>query len=263
VTFRLFEARGVGDYPVDVSIDDVSTQGLAIRDGGFEETPSAWVLDHVGATVLPLLDRWSAYRPAEVAEAVGRVFASMAGAPERPEHPAHPAKAPKNPRAMYGAGRLSLSVPQGAATTAGQCASASQQVKVMPGLRRYELSFWHRDQYWNTAAFRNFHSKQVLIDGEPVYTVDVTDRYGHKWLQGALLQGPIDVTEVVSGKTSVELTFRLCETNNVTNLPVDVGIDHIESIGLLIHNPGFEEPTGWHLSSDGAVRAALDIVHGP
>lgn len=40
------------------------------------------------------------------------------------------------------------------------------------------------------------------------------------------------------------------------------GID-IEGVGLLIQNADFEEPTGWQVSSEGAVRASLDITRQP
>jgi hypothetical protein len=264
VTFRLFEDRGVGDWAEDVSIDDVSAQGLNVTNGGFEER-SGWTLSRRGTELLPLIDLWSAYRPVEVAAAVGRAFREMAGEPGQPVHPNHPAKAPKNPRAMFGAGRLSLSVPAGTSTTNGQCASASQQVKVTPGLRRYELSFWHHDQWWNTPAGQGYHAKQVLIDGESLITsstggLSTSDRPAHTYIQGQTLKGPVDVTELVAGKASVTLTLRLCETKDAVNIPVDVGFDHIESLGLLVHNPGFEEPTGWTLTSEGNVRATLDIT---
>lgn len=260
VTFRLLETRGVGNYPVDVTIDDVSAQGLVVRNGGFEDR-SEWTLTKGGDNVLPLIDLWSEYRPIEATAAVGRVFAEMAGAQEHPTHPTHPAKAPKNPRAMYGAGRLSLSVAHGATTSAGECASATQQVKVTPGLPRYELSFWQSDQWTNTPLAVGVHSKRVLIDGESLYTVDVSDGPANTYIQGQVLKGPVDVTELVSGKSQITLTIMLCETKDAVGVPVDVGFDHIESIGLHIRNPGFEHPTDWLLSSQGNVRAVFDITH--
>jgi hypothetical protein len=260
VTLRLYESRGVGNYPVDVTFDDLSARGLVLVNGGFEDR-SGWQLSQQGRGVLPLIDRWSEYRMIEATAAVGRAFSAMAGEPAHPAHPIHPAKAPKNPRAMYGAGRLSLAAPYGTTTTAGQCASATQRVRVTAGLPRYELSVWLTDNWGNTPLAVGVHNKQVLIDGEPVYTVGAHDGYANTYLQGQVLKGPIDVTELVAGKSEVTLTIRLCELKDAVGVPLDMSVDHIETIGLAVHNPGFEEPTGWELRADGDMTAMLDITH--
>ncbi|WP_163572269.1 hypothetical protein [Fodinicola feengrottensis] len=53
------------------------------------------------------------------------------------------------------------------------------------------------------------------------------------------------------------LTFLLCEEKAVTDFPVDVGVDTIETVGLDVHNPGFESAAGWTLSSTGGVKATV------
>lgn len=258
VTFRLLEKRAVGNFPVDVGIDDVTGDGVDVRNGGFESR-AHWTLDDSGGQVLPFVDLWSSRRPAQQFRAVAREFAIMAG-----RHPgrldSRTTAPPANPRAMYGPGRLSLSLGNHAPATAGQCAAASQVVRVTPGLPRYELSFWQYDQWGLTVG--GAHRKQVLIDGFPVYDVDTIDAPSNEWVQGQELIGAIDVTDQVRGKRSVTLTFQLCERKDVADFPVDVGFDNVQTVGLDVKNAGFDRPGGWTLHADGNLRAALDVALG-
>lgn len=258
VTFRLFAGKAVGDYPVDVSIDDVDGDGLAVRNGGFEDD-SAWVLDHGGAAVLPLIDHWSANRPLEAAAAVGREFGLMGGAEVAPLR-LHPTPPPPNRRAMFGRGRLSLAVESHRTVAPGQCATASQQVSVRPGLPRYQLSFWSFDQWRATPVAKGIYAKEVLVDGEPIFDVDVTSDAEYTWVEGQSLKGPVDISQLVAGKRSVTLTLGVCTRKASTDVPVDVGFDHLRSLGLRIHNPDFDRPGDWTLGSAGALRAGLDIA---
>lgn len=256
LTFKLVENKAVGNFPVDAGFDDVSGSGLVIHNGGFESR-AGWAMADNGANVLPYIDIWTADLPAEQFQAVAREFSIMGGQ--------HPTKVkvrqsgpPANPRAMYGPGRLSLSLGNHEASTAGQCASASQVVAVTPGLPRYELSFWQFDQWGKTLG--GTHHKQVLIDGFPIYDVDTVDNPANDWIQGQELIGGIDVTDQVQGKVSVTLSFRLCEVKGTTDFPVDVGFDNIQTVGLNVVNPGFDTKTGWTLTSDGNLKAALDVA---
>jgi hypothetical protein len=255
LTFRLLERRAVSSFPVDVRIDDVEADGFTLENGGFESL-GAWELAKTGQGVKPLIDVWSADMQQRIAHAVATHYALMAGV-NPPDYDAKQSPPPENPRSMYGRGRLSLSVGNYAATQAEQCASASQTVTPAPS-PRYELSFWHND-WWMAPAMSGHHHKQVLVDGVLVFDTDVSDAFGWSdWTQGAPLQGPIDVTTLVAGKSAVTITFRLCETAAVTDLPVDVGFDNVTTVGLPLENPGFDNDTGWTLRSEGNVRATID-----
>ncbi len=163
-------------------------------------------------------------------------------------------------RAMYGNGRLSLSVPP-RGTVAGQYAQASQVVGVDPGMPRYELSFWHFDTFTARMGTEGRHIKQVLIDGEVIWEEDAVWHGFALWQQCSTLHGPIDVTSWVAGKATVELTFRLLErTGSPDRFPIDVGFDNIETIGLEVLDPGFETGDPWTLRREGGiVLAAIDI----
>lgn len=256
LAFRLMEAGGAAYSPTDVGIDDVSGSGITIRNGGFE-SDTDWNLTSNAAHVKPRIDIWSPNQPQRLFRALAREFSIMAGTAHVPIPPLLP-QPPKNNRAMYGAGRLSLSLGYNANTTAGQCASATQHVSVVPGLARYELSFFQNDQWWGT--FPGYQHKQVLIDGTPVYDVDLSDVPPNTWIEGQQLIGPVDVTNQVKGKQEVDLTFRLCDVQAVTfSYPVDVGFDNITTIGLDVANPGFDSAQGWTLTSQGNLKATIDL----
>jgi hypothetical protein len=166
-------------------------------------------------------------------------------------------------KAMYGNGRLSLTAPSFAATEPGSYAEASQVVTVDPDSARYELSFWHNDIVSAPrVGSRGRHRKQVLVDGEVVWSEDVMDHGFALWQQCSTLHGPIDITDRLRGKTNATLAFRLLEGEPGDELfPVDVGFDHIETVGYTVQNPGFETPDGWTLDrTAGGPQAAIDIV---
>lgn len=163
-------------------------------------------------------------------------------------------------KAMYGNGRLSFTVSESASTTAGSYAQATQQVQVDPNAARYELSFWHFDQYVRTPSGVGYHFKQILIDNNVIFDSDVMDTGWHLWMQGTVLQGPIDVTTLLKGKSTATLTLRLLDKKGVGDFPVDAGFDHLQSLGFTIVNPDFETTEGWALSTThAAMRPALDI----
>lgn len=258
VTFRLAEIKAVGSYPVDVSVDNLTGTGLTVRNGGFE-TAAHWSLDDNGGAVLPYIDIWTADLPSQQFDAIAHEFAIMAGevAPQPPLPQTGP---PANPRAMYGPGRLSLSLGGNEPATAGQCASASQVVQVDPDSPRYELSFWQYDQ-WGTPLVAGNVAKKVLIDGSPIYNVDVRYDAPATWIQGQELIGAIDVTDDVQGKTAVTLTFQICAMRDITDFAVDAAFDNVQTVGLAVANAGFDQPVGWTLRSEGNLKAQLDVAH--
>ncbi|WP_163509090.1 hypothetical protein [Fodinicola acaciae] len=253
LAFRLYERNGVGSFPLNVSIDDVRATGFSVRNAGFENT-SAWTLSADNEQLHPLIDVYAPDRPARIRAAIAASYGNLRYAPA----PIRPSKAGND--AMYGHGRLSLSVAPHTATTAGSCASASQVVRVDPRSPRYEISFWHIDQWDGPPSRRDTQIKMFKVDGQDVFVRDTLDPWQYLWMNGHDWQGPIDISELVRGKSSVTLTFALCEKKAVTDFPVDVGFDNIESIGLDIRNPGFDYPGAWKLSSDGGARADIKIA---
>ncbi len=160
-------------------------------------------------------------------------------------------------QAMYGRGRLSLAVP-GVSTVRGACAEASQQVTVDPTAKRQELSFWHSDVFAGRRGTGE-HVKQILIDDEVVWSSPVAGHPRRQWLQGHPLQGPIDLTAHLRGKLSARLTLRLVDPEGTVDFPVDVGFDHLESIGFALENGDFEVETGWDLRGSGGAVAKVDL----
>lgn len=163
-------------------------------------------------------------------------------------------------KAMYGLGRLSLALPSEIPVPAGTWAQASQLIHPDPAAARYELSFWHFDEFAATSPAGGRVSKEVLVDDVVVWSCDIHHEPWPLWIQGHSLQGPIDLTSQLSGKETATLTLRLRTTQDVTDARVDVGFDHLEPVGFTLTNPGFEEPTGWQLTdSGGPAKAAVDI----
>ena len=163
-------------------------------------------------------------------------------------------------KAMYGNGRLSFHVPP-VRTREGAYAEAAQVVRVDPDAPRHELSFWHNDVFSGRFGAVGQHVKQVLLDGEVVWSEDVRQHGFALWQQCSTLHGPIDVSERLRGRSSATLAFRLHEGKGGEEVfPVDVGFDHIETLGFSVDNPGFETTDGWTLtSSHGVPVPAIDI----
>ncbi|HEX3816388.1 MAG TPA: hypothetical protein VHX59_26395 [Mycobacteriales bacterium] len=163
-------------------------------------------------------------------------------------------------RAMYGTGRLSLAV-TAPRTETGAWAEASQVIHPDPAAARYELSFWHFDTFNAKHGEVGRHVKQVLVDDEVVWSEDCMHHGFALWQQGSTIQGPVDLTPQLRGKSSAKLAFRLYEQTGGANFPIDVGFDNIETIGFDVREPGFEDPVPWTLSNSGhgLPLAAVDI----
>lgn len=169
-----------------------------------------------------------------------------------------PAPATEN-RAMYGVGRLAFCVPNAVDTPARAYVEASQVVVVDPAAPRHELSFW-RLAMMPRSHVDGKHLLQVLIDGEPVFSLDVADQSWPLWTQGEALQGPIEVTAQLRGKTTATLAFRLTEAAAGNGAAVDIGVDHIEPIGFTVANSDFETPDSWQFhATHPAMVGCVDI----
>ena len=259
LTFRLFHKKGVGWWPTDVGIDEVAGTGLTIRNGDFE-TDADWRLDRSDGTMQPLIDIYHADRPARIVNAIGAGYARIRGEDFTPvksgEWPS--LRIGPDNRAMHGNGRLLFRVPDDTPVAANTCASAWQDVAVLPS-PRYEVNFWHGDRY--QAAFdRGF--KQLAVDGQVLWDRDTGDYWPWFMIEGSDHQGSIDITDFVAGKEQVRLAFRFCTKNPVEDFEVDFGVDTLRTVGLDLVNGEFESAEGWTLQSNGPITAAID-VHGP
>ncbi|OZM73046.1 hypothetical protein CFN78_12540 [Amycolatopsis antarctica] len=257
IALRVLERQGATDFPLDIGFDDVRAEGFSIRNGGFEHETD-WRITANNDRLLPSIDLYAPDRPARIREAVAVSMRGLPyiGGPMPPEPPTDGYRTDN--RAMYGDGRLSISVPERTAVDAGRCASATQTVRADPAAPRYELSFWDYDQYAKSEAASGKLVKRVLVDGFEAYRHDVGDLWEYTWMNGESGQGPIDVSRFLDGKTSATLTFQLCTTAPITDLAVDVGFDTVETIGFTVEEPGFEAPGPWTTSStDPALSAAV------
>ncbi len=78
IAFRLFHKNGVGHWPTDVSIDDVKTRGLTVRNGDFENA-SAWQLSETNEGFRTFIDQYRADRQARIINEIGKVYADLRG----------------------------------------------------------------------------------------------------------------------------------------------------------------------------------------
>ncbi|MDX3003318.1 hypothetical protein PWY87_16640 [Kribbella solani] len=160
-------------------------------------------------------------------------------------------------KAMYGNGRLAL-VNSRARAAAGSTASATQRVPVDPRLSRYEVSFWYHRWFLANGIEPGRYQLEMLIDDTVVWTMDLYEQRWPVWTNGDGMEGPVDVTKYVAGRNEVELTFRLHVLQETAGQMIDVGVDHVESIGLGVRNGGFEENSDWILRGSGPVFVVYD-----
>ena len=264
IAFRLFHKNGVGHWPTDVSIDDVKTRGLTVRNGDFENA-SAWQLSETNEGFRTFIDQYRADRQARIINEIGKVYADLRGQRHRT------VEAPAWARAQWkklhtggdnvafnGNGRLSFSQPEGTTSPEGEtCASAWQDVRVQPGLPRYEISFWHGDT-WSFGG-EHIQHKQLVIDGEVLWKRSTRDAWDWYQIFGSDHQGAIDVTDFVKGKKQVRLEFRMCNDKAYGELFMDATFDAIRTAGLDVRNPDFETTSAWHLTSEAPLTARIAL----
>jgi antirestriction protein len=259
LTFRLVNQKGGKMWPIVYGIDDVTGSGIMIYNGGFEMN-NGWSLKRNDPYIQPLIHIYNTNQPMRIFNAIGKVYASLQG---EEFHFVSSTTFPKlhlgiQNRAMYGNGRLRFHIPKNKTIPAGSCASAWQEVSVKPHLARYQLSFWHMD--WSQSPKMTNFSREVLIDGKPIWNFDKVFRYRF-YSYGRHRRGPMDVSHFVRGKKKVRLTFRVCTDKQVRNVEDDINFDHIKTIGLRVHNPGFETSDGWHLHTAGPIKPKVVIVN--
>lgn len=260
ITFRLLDKKGVGWWPLDWSVDDVTATGFTVRNGGFESDQD-WTLDRNQPTMQPYIDIFAADRPVRIFNAISEGYARYQGRPFTPvSAPEWPnLRIDRDNRAVQGNGWLAFNVSKDTEIPADTCASAFQDVRVVPGLPRYALSFWHTDPTQG-----NFGQlfKQLRIDGETLWDRDAGDYWNWFAVNGSDHQGVIDVTEFVQGKDTIRLEFAVCSKKAVTELETTIGFDHLETVGLDVLNAGFENDAGWTVRSKGPIESSVEVA-GP
>ncbi|QRK11773.1 right-handed parallel beta-helix repeat-containing protein [Archangium violaceum] len=121
------------------------------------------------------------------------------------------------------------------------------------------LTFWERDS--NLYSTTGYWYKQALIDGTIVWEEDLADasKTANTWYQHT-----IDVTSILSGKTTFTLEFRLMSKQIVYNYSATAFWDDIAINSVPITNQGFEAgSTGWTYSEVGPfTEGTSTTAHG-
>jgi hypothetical protein len=144
---------------------------------------------------------------------------------------------------------LNLTVPSETATRAGDYVSASQGVRLHPGSTGYGLRFSEQDSY--PIATAGYHFKQLLVDGQLVWEVDVAADPALAWVERSF-----DLTPYVKGKSHATLTFRLFDKKGVSNFGIRVSVANLNASGFSIANPDFTNETGWTFAARGPGTGA-------
>jgi hypothetical protein len=159
--------------------------------------------------------------------------------------------------ALEGRGRLSLARPP-SRSEAGEWAAASQTIQVDPKAPLCWLSFWHHCQ-WGVGIPKGLLVEEILIDEQVVWHWDAAAGMRDFWMEGHPLEGPIELTGVLKGKTTAQLTLRVRALQSFSGHAIDVSFDRLKATGFTLENPGFETGKGWHCAdSGGALMAAID-----
>ncbi|GGM56756.1 hypothetical protein GCM10012275_29860 [Longimycelium tulufanense] len=261
LAFRLVELESAHGWDIDVEVafEHVTATGLTLTDPGFE-TSSAWhPFSSRPGRLLPSIDRYLPDRPQRIFNVVANHFGG-----DEAELPDHPAVAGAANRSMYGRGWLRLAIDENTWLDAGVCASATQSVPLDTQAERYEISFWHRS---GRRSMSGHLRKEVLVNGHLVWAEHTNGPWARLWMNGHILQGPIDITEQVGTRDVVEVTLQACTVAEGHHAPLDVGFDTIETVGLDLRNADFETADGWvttstHPAMNSAVRRA-DITAYP
>lgn len=142
---------------------------------------------------------------------------------------------------------------------AGDFAQASQEITIDPESSKYQLIFWHRDNWSQILNTRGQYFKQILIDETVVWECDAAADNTY-WLQGSTLQGPIDLTSELKGRKTARLTLRLVSKSDGPKGLIQVNFDALQATGFTLRNPGFESSEGWRVEDKGQSLLA-DIDH--
>lgn len=195
-----------------------------------------------------------------ILNAVGVAYAGILGEEYLPVAAAVPTVLRLGPpnRAMTGNGRLRFGTvdPTGDLWNTGPGrATAAARLLLDPNSCRRQLWFWHDGRSWGGAKA----IAEMLIDGRSVWQRPVGDRWWQGYLNGSEHQGVIDLTDLLAGADQVELTFLVHAGPVGVTGRVELNLDRIETIGLRLDNPDFEDAAGWTVTSDGSLEALVAL----
>lgn len=160
-------------------------------------------------------------------------------------------------RALDGLGRLSLARSY-TTTHVGDWAAASQTITVDPNTPRIWFSFWHHS-IWGAGDPHKLFAMEVLIDNNVVWSADPSYGACDTWYNGSSLQGTLDLTSALKGKSTATLTLRLRTVKQNKSRSIDVSFDRLHAVGFKLEDPGFETGKGWKVAdSGGDLLAAID-----
>lgn len=237
-----------------IVVDDVTATGFRVRNGGFEAR-GGWTLSTNNDVILPSQRHFADFDPVRQLDAAAAAFRGETyRQPDVDEIDYR--RAPSD--AMYGNGKLALTVEPFTNTPAGSCASASQVLTVDPASPRYEIDFFQSTPHAPYPGYAGAHQLTARIDGQPVWFRDANSIYTF-WENGHSLQGPVDVSDFVTGKEKVTLSFQLCGLSHSSTQPnpaIEVGFDNLRTTGLQGANFGFEDNGGWTFTSNSPGLAA-------
>jgi hypothetical protein len=145
-------------------------------------------------------------------------------------------------RAYNGQGYLSLWVPGGNPTSAGQFVSASQTI-TPDGTGNETLTFQTMDEGPNVSGY---HIKQLLVDNQVVWEQDTANTTIDNQWQSVT----VDLKGALANKSSATLTLRLFEKKAVNNFYVAIGFDQLQPSGFTLKDSDFESNTVWTLSTN-------------
>jgi hypothetical protein len=159
--------------------------------------------------------------------------------------PGRPQSGDANPSRGSGKGALLFTVRAEQATDAGDYASATTQVSLLPSSNVCLMDAWHYDNR-GVPSPTGHHYKQILVNGTLVWQQDVaTD--APEWRQTPL----INLTPFIPATHQASLTLRLFERAGVSNFNTRVRFDDIHLTGCQAANTSFEQTSGWSLSRVG------------
>lgn len=250
LTLRLLDKTSLSLW-TGVVIDDISSTGFRVENGGFESR-GGWKLTKNNEVILPSIDHYADFFPRNALTAAATAFRGESYRQSSADGLRRPGES------MYGTGRLRLSVTPFSTTPAGACTRASQVLTVDENSPRYEIDFFQTSPHTPYAGYFGAHMLSARIDDQVVWTRDANSLYPF-WENGNSLQGPIDVSDFVTGKDDVTLSFQLCGLQHNDTRPnpsIDASFDNLRTVGLHGRNFGFENREGWTFSSDSSGLSA-------
>ncbi|GAB3743189.1 hypothetical protein [Microlunatus parietis] len=159
-------------------------------------------------------------------------------------------------RAHSGMGSLSFSISNNVPTSPGHFAAASQRVAVDAKAAKKTISFKHTD--YQEGGDAGYQLKQLLVDEKVVWSQDFTSDTEEVWHDET-----VDVTDLLAGKGSADVTFRLYHQQGVTFSPNDTRFDVVTAQGIKITNGGFERPGGWRMSRNATQLHPYIDIYSP